>query len=243
MREIVASTAVAKLVLAASIVPVTAFAIACALGKIDWNDRLLRLFVLMTAMVIAFNLAVYRMPGAGGSYMVPAMVPLGYILGRSLESLHDSLAYRGPAVLALLILLLLHAALNLPPATRALLPDVYRTIADKIAPVLRPDELVLLDDEAQTRAVPYLLGRHDRYGYLFYMDPRSAERRLRQDGSGRVAALIFHERSMTQLTTEKWSAVAALVEQKFVRVMQIGVNPPVVVYLRHDAQIRSRFQH
>lgn len=234
-REIINFTSVAKQILVVTILPTTVLLIASAFGKIDWNDRLLRLFVLMTVMVIAFNLIMYRLPGAGNYYMTQAVIPLGYILGRSFESLHKFFLQRPQAVFVLVVLLILHGVLNLPPATRAIQPNVNQMVADSLAPVLRFEDVLLLDDENQSRTIPYLLHRFDRYGFLFYMDPASAANLLQRNGSGRVGAMVFLAQSSAKLASEKWSAVGVLIEQKFFRATQLGRNPQLVVYLRRDS--------
>ena len=162
-QEIIIFSGVAKQATMLIVVPIALLLIASALRKLDWTDRLLRLFVLMIAAVVAFNLVLYRLPGAGNYYMVQAIIPLGYVLGRSLASLHKSIFQRSPAITALFALLILHGVLNLPPVTRAIQPDRDRMVAEKIAPILRSEDLLLLDDERQSRAIPYLLDRFDRY--------------------------------------------------------------------------------
>jgi hypothetical protein len=231
--EIMALSSVAKQILVKTIVPITVLLIACVWGRIDWSERLFRLFVLITVMVVAFNLAVYRMPGAGNYYMTMATIPLGYVLGRSFESLSE-FSPRLSVTWALAVLLILHGVLNVPPVTRALRPDVDRMVAEQIAPVLRPTDLVLLDDDSRSRAIPFLLHRFDRYGFFFFLDPSRAKNLLQRDGPGRVGALLFLERSLAQLKSEKWSAVADLIEQKFFRAPQVETSSGFVVFLRRD---------
>lgn len=92
--EAVVLVSVARRIAAITLLPVTMLLIANGLGKIDWNDGLLRLFAVLAAVVVAFNLAVHRMPGAGSFYMVQAAIPLGYVVGRSLSRCLRSLGAR-----------------------------------------------------------------------------------------------------------------------------------------------------
>ena len=232
-KEVIGFSSVAKQILAKTIVPITVLLIASALGRIDWSERLFRVFVLITVIVVAFNLAVYRMPGAGDYYMTMAAIPLGYVLGRSFESLYDS--SRRPSVSwTLAVLLILHGVLNLPPITRIFRPDVDRMVAEQIAPFLQSEDLLLLDDDARSRTIPFLLHRIDRYGFFFYLDPARVESLLQRDGLGRVGALVLLEQSLAQLNSKKWSAVAELIDQKFYRVPPLGSSPRFVVFLwRH----------
>jgi hypothetical protein len=232
-QELMILSSVAKKILVKTIVPITVLLIACVLGRIDWSERLFRLFVLLTVMVVAFNLAVYRMPGAGDYYMTMAAIPLGYILGRSFESLYE-FSRRASAIWALAVLLMMHGILNVPPVTRTFRPDVDRLVAEQIAPVLRSDDLLLLDGDARSRTIPFLLHRFDRYGFFFFMDPSRVENLLQRHGAGRVGALVLLEQSLTRLTSEKWSTVAELVELKFFRAPQVGTPPQFVVFLRRD---------
>jgi hypothetical protein len=234
-KEIIILSSVAKEILVKTIVPMTVLLIACALGRIDWGEHLLRLSVLITLMVVAFDLGVYRMPGAGDYYMIMAVIPLGYILGRSFESLYEFFQ-RASAVWVLAVLLILHGILNVPPVTRAFVPDVDRLAAEQIARVLRSEDILLLDDESQARAIPFLLHRSDRYGFLLYkdMDVARAENLLQRDAVGRVGALVFTEQSLAKLNSEKWSVVAQLIERKFFRASQMGSFPRLVVFLRRD---------
>jgi hypothetical protein len=231
--EITVLLSVAKQILVKTIVPITVLTIACVLGKIDWSERLFRLFALFAAMVVAFNLTVYRMPGAGNYYMTLATIPLGYILGRSFESLYAS-SQRSSATWALAALLVLHGVLNVPPISRALRPDVDRMVAKQIGAVLQSGDLLLLDNDARSRTIPFLLHRFDRYGFFFSIDPSRVENLLQRDGSGRVGALVFLEQSLAQLRSEKWSAVAALIGRKFFRAPQVGSPPEFVVFIRRD---------
>ena len=70
------------------IVPAIIFGVAKATKGTDWDgDQLFRLSVLMVVVVVAFNIVVHRMPGAGGYYMIQAAIPLGYLAARSFKSL------------------------------------------------------------------------------------------------------------------------------------------------------------
>jgi hypothetical protein len=224
----------AKKIMAISTIPLIFFFIACATRSIDWSDQFLKLCVLLTLVVIAFNLAVFRMPGAGGYYMLQAVIPLGYILGRSIEALFtlSRLTFRSSYVL---LILLLQGVQSAPPATRSLQTDSNKAIVDRIATALRPDELLLLDDENQSRGIPFLLGRYDRYGFVLLMNPADVATLMQRDGAGRVGALIFLESNLEKLGTERWAEVATLIETKFSRVMRLGHNHRILVYLRREA--------
>jgi len=240
-QEIMVLSSVAKGILTKTIVPITVLLIAWVLGRIDWSERLFRLFVLITVMVAAFNLAVYRMPGAGDYYMTMAVIPLGYILGRSFEALYE-FSQRGSGTWVLVVLVMLHGILNAPPITRVLRPDVDRMVAEQIAPVLRSEDFLLLDGDARSRTIPFLLHRSDRYGFFFFMDPSRVEYLLHREGSGRVGAVVFLEQSLARLKSEKWSSVAELIERKFFRAPQAGSLPRFVVFLRSDIYSDSDLQ-
>ena len=231
--EVVTLANVAKRVVAMTAIPLTMVAIASALGRIDWRENLLRLFVVLAAVVAAFNLAVYRLPGAGDFYLVQAAIPLGYVLGRSIESLLG-LSRSCAAVRVLAPVLIAHAVLNVPPVTRAIQPKVDRAIAEEIAPSLHPDDVLLLGDETQSRAIPYWLQRHDRYGYLFYMGAAEAADLLQRDGAGKVAAMVLPDGSSAKLMTPEWSKAAAVIEREFSLMPQTADTHGQQVYLRRS---------
>src|SRR5262249_21319294 len=113
-------------------------------------------------------------------------------------------------------------------------PDIDRVVAEQIAPALRSEELLLLDDDSRSRTIPFLLHRYDRYGFVSSMDPSRVESLLQREGSDRVGAVVFLERSLSQLKAEKWSAVAEVIERKFFRAPQIGSPATFVVFLRRS---------
>jgi hypothetical protein len=241
---------VARRVVPMVILPAAVFAIARAAGSIDWrNDRLLRLCVLMAVVVVTFNMAVHRAPGAGRYYMIQAAIPLGYILARSFSSLFQ--VQRSGAVLALVALLTFHAIINAEAERGTGSPerwsagfadligaagrqDTGRLVAAHIAPFLQPEEVLLLDHwRYQSRFIPYWLNRSDRYGYLFLIDPVRAENLLRREGPERVGALVFASKSsLARLASEKWAGVAALLARYFLRVPQVSGAPDWTIYLR-----------
>src|SRR5262249_15983475 len=154
-------------------------------------------------------------------------------LGRSFESLYAS-SQRASATWALAALLILHGVLNVPPVTGVLRPDVDRMVAEQIDPILQSEDLLLLDNDARSRTIPFLLHRFDRYVFFFFIEPSRVENLLQRDGPGRVGAVVFLEQSLAQLRSEKWSAVAALIGRKFFRAPQVGSPSQFVVFLRRD---------
>jgi hypothetical protein len=241
---------VVKNVLPMVIVTAVVFVMAKSAGSIDWkNDRLLRLCVLMAVVVVAFNIAVHRFPGAGDYYMTQAAIPLGYIFARSFDSLFYVKRSK-TFLLALVVLLTLHAMLTvqlgwgsqqrwvyglkdlLGTAGRL---DAAKLVAANLAPFLRHDEVILLDRwQSQSLAIPYWLNRSDRYTYLLQMDPIEAENLLERKGEGRVGALVFfsEEAEATMASTERWSGVMALLARDFVRSPQVQKTSNWSVYLR-----------
>jgi hypothetical protein len=216
------------------VVPLVLFCIACAVGAIDWKrDPLLPMSACMAIVIIAFNLIVFRFPGAGSHYMVQAVVALGYLLGRSFESLIKVSRHHGSGAWAVVLLLALQGIMNLPPLTQAMQPDFNRMAATQLEPTLRSEDLLLLDDPDQSRAIPYLLNRFDRYGYLLMMDPPRAESLLERDSPTKVGALVLTEQAMSTLVSSpEWSTVAQSIGRHFVRGSVFGSNFPIVIYLR-----------
>ena len=230
VKQAILFLSIAQRILALTVVPLTVFLTAWALGTIDWNERLFRLFLEVTIVVILFNLAIYRSPGAAGSNMLMAVVPLGYILGRSFESLLR--LRRGPVALWSLVFMIgLHGILNFPPVTRALQPDFNQMGADRIEPLLGKEDLLLLGDENQSRAIPFMLHRNDRYGFLFSMIPADALGLLAREGPGKVGALVLSEDNLAQLQSEKWSSVSEIIDRRFYRADYIGTNYRLVILL------------
>ena len=206
-------------------------------------DPLVRLSVLMIVIVVAFNIAVYRMPTAGHYYMIQAALPLGYITAKSFNSILQ--AHRRWHVLILTFVLTFHALLNVQfggggperstnwlkdlmgPAGRL---DASKVVAADVAPSLRSKELLLLGWN-QARVVPYWLNRPVLYGYLFDMDPIRAESLLDQKGPRRVGALVFFGEE--KLRSREWSRVEALLARDFVRA-RVENAPGWTVYRRND---------
>jgi hypothetical protein len=235
--------AVGKEIMPKVIVP----AILCGLVKDKINiygrDPLVRLSVLMIVIVVAFNIAVYRMLTAGHYYMIQAALPLGYITAQSFNSLLQ--AHRWWHVLILTCVLTFHALLNVQfggggperstnwlkdlmgPAGRL---DASKVVAANVAPSLGSEELLLLGWN-QSRVVPYWLNRPVLYGYLFDMDPIRAESLLNQKGPRRVGALVFFGEE--KLRSREWSRVEALLARDFVRA-RVENAPGWTVYRRND---------
>ena len=122
------------------------------------KDPLVRLSVLMIVTVVAFNIAVYRMPTAGHYYMIQAALPLGYITAQSFNSFLQE-AHRWWHVLILPCVLTFHALLNVqfggggPERSTNFLKDLMgptgrldasKVVAANVAPALGPEELLLL---------------------------------------------------------------------------------------------------
>lgn len=193
--------------------PLIALIIAAARGTIDWRgDPLLRLCTFFSLAVIGFNAVVYRMPGAGDYYVAEAVLPLGYILGRSLEALAPSAKALGAAAaLVLAISLGLNGLTFLP----WLLPRQEEAVAATLAPVLAATDVILLGDTSQSRAIPYLLGRSDRYGYLFHIDPAKVPDLLTRRGPGEVGAIVLSPHAMGRLRAPGAAAIQAAVDENF----------------------------
>jgi hypothetical protein len=241
---------IVKNVLPMVIVTAVVFVMASSAGSIDWkDDRLLRLCVLMALVVVAFNIAVHRFPGAGDYYMTQAAIPLGYVFARSFGSLLH-VKRSGARLLALVALLTLHAMLNVQLGWGSQQRWVYglkdllgtagrldapKLVAANLAPFLRPDDVLLLDRwQSQSLAIAYWLNRSDRYTYLLQMDPIEAENLLERKSPGRVGALVFfgEEAQATLASNERWSGVEALLARDFVRSPQVQNAPDWTVYLR-----------
>jgi hypothetical protein len=235
LGEFVTFVKVLKKTLTMIVVPGALFCIACAVGAIDWKrDPLLQVSASVAMVVVIFNLIVFRFPGAGGSYMVQAIIPLGYMLGRSVESL---MIHSKAAALVSMLLVLIHGVINVPPLTEAMQPDFNRMAAKQLEPVLRSEDLLLLDDPSQSRAIPYILNRYDRYGYLLTMHPPRAEGLLERAGSGKVGALVLSEQAMLKLVSSpEWLAVARIIGRDFVRGSVFGSNFPIVIYFRRSRE-------
>ena len=138
--ELVSFVKVVKQTLILTIVPLGSIVIAYAIGAINWKrDSLFQLFACASVVIIMFNLILYRFPGAGSYYMVQAVVPLGYLLGRSFESLMKVSRRQRSGIGAVLFLLTLHGIMNLPPITQAMLPDLNRIAAQQFEAVLPPE--------------------------------------------------------------------------------------------------------
>jgi hypothetical protein len=243
------SIAVFKSILPKVIVPAMIFGVVKVTTSSEYGrDQLFRLSVLMTVVVVAFNMAVHRMPAAGGYYMIQAAIPLGYILAQSFWSLLR--ANRLWAVLILTCALIFHAILNFqfggggPQRSTSWFKDLAgpagrldggKLVAANVAPSLRSEELLLLDGPNQSRMVPYWLNRSDRYGYLFDMDPIRAESLLYQRGPRRVGALVFFgDDTFAKLNSREWSRVEALIARDFVRSMRVENAPGWIVFRRSD---------
>jgi hypothetical protein len=234
LGELVSFVKVVKQTLIIVIIPLALFCVACATGAIDWKrDLLLQLFACAAMVIIGFNLIVFRFPGAGNYYMVQAVVPLGYLVGRSFESLMKESGRHGSGTWVLLLLMTLQGVMNLPPLTQAMQPDFNRMAARQLEPALRSEDLLFLDDWNQSRAIPYLLNRFDRYGYLLMMDPSRAESLLEPDSPSKVGALVLSEEAISKLVSSpEWSTVAQLIGRDFVRTSVFGSTFPIVIYLR-----------
>jgi len=209
-------------------------------------DPLLRLSLLMVVIVIAFNLAVHRIPGGGGRYMIQAVPPLGYLTAHAVNSLLR--ARRRWYVLIVACMLTVHALLNIkvggggPERSTAWLDDLVgpfgrvdagKVVAANVAPLLRSEEILLLGGK-QSRVIPYWLNRPVGYGYLYGyldMDPIRAESLLNQKGPRRVGALVFFGEEKPRF--EEWSRVEALLARDFVRARVENV-PGWTVYRRND---------
>jgi hypothetical protein len=232
-------------------VPAGVFAIINCKTRNWRSDALLQLCFLMVVVVVAFNLAVDRAPGAGRYYMIQAALPLGYIYAWSFNSLVR--ARRVGAIAAMLAALAFHSILNfdvgwgLPqrfgngwkdlagPVGRL---DQGKLVAASLAPFLRPDEMLLLDSwRYQNAGIPYWLNRSSvDYGYLLDMGPKRAENLLEQEGPRRVGSVVlFGQESLSRLRSREWAGVDALLAQEFVRSLQVENASDWTIYLRrHD---------
>jgi len=80
---------------------------------------------------LVFNLIVFHFPGAYGP---GCRVSLGYLFGRSFESLMKESRRHGSGTWAVLLLLTLHGIMNFPPLTQAMQPDFNRMAAKQLEP-------------------------------------------------------------------------------------------------------------
>jgi hypothetical protein len=225
-------------------VPAVVFKIVNCKSRNWKNEPLLLLCVLMVLVVIAFNLAVHRGPGAGHYYMTQAALPLGYIYAWSFNCVFH--ARRVGAIAAMVAALAFHSIINVNvaggspqrwgygwmdlvgPGGRL---DQAKLVAASLAPSLGPDEVLLLDDWGyQNAAVPYWLNRV-RYRYLNTMDPIRVEKLLEQKGPHRVGAVIFRgQDTHTLLRRPEWAEVDALLSREFVR-LQVENAPDWIIYV------------
>jgi hypothetical protein len=213
-------------------------------GSRNWkNEPLLLLCVLMVLVVIAFNLAVHRGPGAGHYYMTQAALPLAYIYAWSFNCLFN--ARRVGAIAAMLAALTFHSIINVNvaggsperwgygwmdlvgPVGRL---DQAKLVATSLAPSLGPEEVLLLDD--WDAAVPYWLN-HLRYSYnLNNMGPVRAEKLLEQRGPNRVGAVIIRSQdTLTLLRRSEWAEVDAMLSREFVR-LRVENAPDWSIHVR-----------
>jgi hypothetical protein len=216
----------------AYMIPLALFALAVVRRRLSLrSDPLLRLSLALAVVVAAFNVVLFRMPGAGGYYMAQAALPLGYVFARSLMALIDTRRY--VAVVVAMALLLANAVINFPPeystpqrwsSNFSQLNENWHTdgdylVASRIAESVGPKEIVLIDHwNFQGRAIPYWLGVPERHGYLLGMSPDDAVALLERRGEDRVGALAFRGDGAAKiLATEEWAKVSSLIETHYER--------------------------
>jgi hypothetical protein len=218
-------------------------------GSRNWkNEPLLLLCILMVLVVIAFNLAVHRGPGAGHYYMTQAALPLAYIYAWSFNCVFH--ARRVGAIAAMVIALAFHSIINVNvaggspqrwgygwmdlvgPVGRL---DQAKLVAASLAPSLGPEEVLLLDD--WDAAVPYWLNRL-RYSYdLNNMGPIRVEKLLEQRGPHRVGAVILRaQNTLTLLRRPEWAEVDALLSREFVR-LRVENASDWTIYVRRAERV------
>ena len=228
---------IVKMMLTIAAPPLVALIAAAARGALDWRrDPLLRLCTFFGLAVLGFNAAVYRMPGAGDYYMVEAVLPLGYVLGRSLEALVPSGRARGAAAALVLAISL---GLNAPGYLPYSLPSLEAPVAAALAPVLALTDILLLGDTSQSRAIPHLLGRSDRYCYLFFIDPAKVPTLLARRGSGQVGAIVLSPHALGRLHAPQSSAILAAVDENFWTLGPLTPEGPTI-FLRRGASFAGK---
>jgi len=218
-----------KMMLTVAALPLAALIVAAGRGTLDWRgDPLLRLSTFLGLVVLGFNVVLYRLPGAGGYYVVEAVVPFGYVLGRALPALVPPGRALGATAAAVLAISL---GLNAPVDLPYFLPSKEAPVAAALAPLLAPADILLLGDTSQSRAIPHLLGRSDRYGYLFHVDPANVPELLARQGPGQVGAIVLSPHAIGRLHGPKAAAILAAVDQNF-RALDPLVPDGFTIFLR-----------
>lgn len=207
------------------------------------DDPLFRLSVLLIVSVALFNLAVFRMPGAGGYYMIQAAPPLGYVMGRSIAEIIETRRLRALGVI--LMLTLMHLTVNWQwgnpglqrwdagsKSLRSLSGrDFYSRAADVLKGRLQPNDILLMDGwKYQGRILPVLLRRPDHYGFLFDMTPDRAEAVIRESPVAAVA--LLGKESELQLHTDEWAGVRDLISRSFILLPKKETGPNWTIYVR-----------
>lgn len=210
------------------------------------SDPLLSLSFWLSLAVVGFNIVTYRMPGAASYYMTQSAFPLAYLAARSV------LLTAPPArrwVWVALLVGVINLVLTLPLGWTqnqywnwvsfvrgASGPDQTRLISDEISRTLQPDEVILLDGEAQGREIPYWLGLSSRIGFITAMEPRHADELLQRSGAGRVAYIVFRwDDVLNKLKSPPWDGVWREVESLY-EIVAVPDTSGWTVYRRKRGQ-------
>jgi hypothetical protein len=227
--------------------PLVLLLVAATVGRVQVSkEPLLLLSFALSMAVAAFNVVVFRMPGAGTYYMTQAAIPLAYIAARSIVAIcgTEKLVVAGAAI-GLNALASLPIGLDALPRFDAGLSgittgitkaDQTRLVANALAPLLGAEDIVLLDGwQFQSRALPYWLGRWSNYGYLLDMEPDAAAKLLAGTGTNRIAAVAFLGDGAEEiLRGDKWLSVAMTVKTSFVE-LNVPEAPDWRVMIRKPA--------
>jgi hypothetical protein len=217
--------------------PVGLYALARATApEATRRDPLLNLSLYLGVVVVAFNIVMYRMPGAANYYMIQGALPLAYVAGKSILILSGSArrAAVRTAIGALLTLVVTFQLGNLslqrwgaglPALAQGIVqPDQARLVAQELTRTLQPGETVLLDGwQSQGREIPYWLRRSSHYGYLTSMPHDAANAALQREGDGAVAFVVFHgNTAFATLSGPDWQETWRLVTEHYDYVQVAG---------------------